>query len=300
MRWLAMVVLVGGCNQLFGLRETVPNDAGLTPDAPDRDNDGVPDLLDNCPDDKNPGQRDVDGDGYGDACDNCPIIANPKQEHTGDVDDVGDACDPNPSIAGDCLLLYDGFGNIDQFAARWDVEPPSLASAVTNPIGGELHIAGMASRVAVFSRDVGAEASSVQISAIKVDIDAGEAGVVAQTSTDLKSGYLCWLAPEAAGSPLSLHAELATLGDNLEPLSAPDPIDRTLVVRLGVPQLAVQQEVLQCRADYGIAVATKRITTMSTVATSTFTGIFASQKPLVVHAIAMYGRATPCPAPIIH
>ncbi|NIS32224.1 MAG: hypothetical protein GWO04_20720 [Actinobacteria bacterium] len=36
---------------------------------PDRDDDGIPDDVDNCPDDPNPDQADLDGDGEGDACD---------------------------------------------------------------------------------------------------------------------------------------------------------------------------------------------------------------------------------------
>ncbi|HET8946948.1 MAG TPA: VCBS repeat-containing protein, partial [Candidatus Polarisedimenticolia bacterium] len=40
---------------------------------PDRDRDGVPDAIDNCPDLANPGQEDQDGDGFGDACDPCPL-----------------------------------------------------------------------------------------------------------------------------------------------------------------------------------------------------------------------------------
>ena len=38
----------------------------------DSDQDGVPDDLDNCPDDSNPDQLDSDGDGLGDVCDDCP------------------------------------------------------------------------------------------------------------------------------------------------------------------------------------------------------------------------------------
>jgi hypothetical protein len=38
----------------------------------DRDGDGVPDYLDNCPTDINPGQENADGDGKGDACDCAP------------------------------------------------------------------------------------------------------------------------------------------------------------------------------------------------------------------------------------
>lgn len=44
----------------------------ITPVAPpvsDRDNDGVPDDVDNCPDTYNPSQRDTDGNGIGDVCD---------------------------------------------------------------------------------------------------------------------------------------------------------------------------------------------------------------------------------------
>ena len=41
----------------------------ITLRASDRDNDGVPDAVDNCPDDANPGQIDTDGDGKGNRCD---------------------------------------------------------------------------------------------------------------------------------------------------------------------------------------------------------------------------------------
>jgi RHS repeat-associated protein len=65
---------------------------------PDGDNDGVPDVNDNCPDTPNPGQQDSDGDGRGDACDNCPTTSNSDQRDN-DTDGVGDACDNCPTTA---------------------------------------------------------------------------------------------------------------------------------------------------------------------------------------------------------
>lgn len=38
----------------------------------DRDGDGIPNAIDNCPDVANPDQKDTDGDGIGDLCDECP------------------------------------------------------------------------------------------------------------------------------------------------------------------------------------------------------------------------------------
>ncbi|KPL26750.1 MAG: hypothetical protein AMS23_00340 [Bacteroides sp. SM1_62] len=59
----------------------------------DKDNDGVPDEQDSCPDVFNPEQEDGDRDGIGDVCDNCPDDYNPDQID-GDGDGVGDVCDP--------------------------------------------------------------------------------------------------------------------------------------------------------------------------------------------------------------
>jgi YVTN family beta-propeller protein len=65
---------------------------GDAEDEGDRDNDGIVDSEDNCPDLASTDQTDTDGDGIGDACDNCPTVANPDQRDT-DGDGFGDACD---------------------------------------------------------------------------------------------------------------------------------------------------------------------------------------------------------------
>ena len=74
-------------------------------DVPDSDDDGVPDVSDNCPTVANPDQADIDGDKQGDACDadddndavadaidNCPSVSNTDQTNS-DADADGDACD---------------------------------------------------------------------------------------------------------------------------------------------------------------------------------------------------------------
>lgn len=65
------------------------------PDQEDKDRDGYGDACDNCKDRYNPNQTDVDKDGVGDVCDNCRFEYNPDQEDT-DHDGYGDVCDYCP------------------------------------------------------------------------------------------------------------------------------------------------------------------------------------------------------------
>ena len=107
-----------------------PDDGGGAdpdpPPAPDRDNDGVPDAQDNCPDHVNAEQADGDGDAVGDACDNCQAVSNPDQADA-DGDGVGDACQTDPDD-------FDGDGVPDESDNCPDYNP-SQADADGDGIG---------------------------------------------------------------------------------------------------------------------------------------------------------------------
>ena len=88
------------------------SDGSATGDGPapagDRDGDGIPDDVDNCPDVPNPDQGNEDGDRFGDVCDPCPVVADDDPLDS-DGDGVADACDPHPNTPGDQILLFEGF-----------------------------------------------------------------------------------------------------------------------------------------------------------------------------------------------
>src|SRR3954464_14251140 len=78
----------------------------------DRDDDGIPDATDKCPDVSDPDQKDTDGDLHGDACDHCPHLPS-STDPDGDGDTIGDACDPNPTINGDVRVAWVTFDTTD-------------------------------------------------------------------------------------------------------------------------------------------------------------------------------------------
>ncbi len=94
-----------GCSECAVEEGWQCDDSQPTQCTADRDDDGVLDPDDNCPDTANSEQEDLDDDGEGDVCDddrdgdvipdltdNCPSVANPDQPDL-DGDGLGDACD---------------------------------------------------------------------------------------------------------------------------------------------------------------------------------------------------------------
>ena len=84
----------------FGEQGELQGKMDVEVDFTDRDNDGIPDVDDNCPDKPNPDHADMDEDRVGDICDNCPETFNPDQKDS-NGNGVGDACDPLCDIPGD-------------------------------------------------------------------------------------------------------------------------------------------------------------------------------------------------------
>lgn len=131
-RGIACVVVLtaAACNQVFDLAPTT----ATTDPLADVDNDGVPDVSDNCPTLAND-QTNADGDPFGDACDACPMTAS-ATTHDEDRDTVGDECDLCPGsedLGAD--QDGDGVGDLCDPDSRIATERVAFESFVAVPAG---------------------------------------------------------------------------------------------------------------------------------------------------------------------
>ena len=155
--WLSNNLCSWGCRENYNFKHLYAVSNILTVPAPvDTDDDGVPDITDNCPVDANPAQADNDIDMLGDVCDpdddndsvldtvdNCPVSANLDQLDD-DFDGLGNACDT--------------FFNNDAAADNVQVNVSNAITAITlsNVSGGNGLISKLTSKNGVIARISGA------------------------------------------------------------------------------------------------------------------------------------------------
>ncbi len=134
----------------------VPNnllDDDCNPDTldNDKDQDGIADENDNCPDNYNPSQTDSDSDSIGDVCDtypddsdndgfndnidNCPDIYNPNQEDL-DNDDIGDVCEHQPELEVHDITVIEGETVVIDPKVS-DADNDILYLTISQPVGSD-------------------------------------------------------------------------------------------------------------------------------------------------------------------
>jgi hypothetical protein len=286
-------VACAGCNQVLGIQGTHASHADA---FFDRDNDGIDDAIDNCPDTYNPSQSDVDHDRVGDACDSCPLVANDQAADT-DGDKIGDACDPHETAPADCLVLLDTFGDPAAFADHWRVADSSgieIPQAAT-PMQGAVLLAppnGQTSVVTMFEKTfIGQHDVEVLASIASSDL-LGETAAV--TSGDASLGYFCYRVGNSAVTSLA-NFPAQTITPVAGSFSEP-PFSDNVLLRLAIDRVDAFNTTVRCRVDWGLAVGAAASYVGALVDTGA-SGVAVQTTPVTVRAVAFYAQqGTPCPA----
>ncbi len=289
-----LLVLLAGCNQVFEIRETAVVD-GAVIDAPDGDQDGIADDLDNCRAMTNSSQHDEDQDGVGDVCDNCPIISNTSQADVGDGDGIGDVCDPRPGEAGDCLVLLDTFVDPVAFGSGWRLTTDSPTGMVTPEVERLRLHPSVGQSIALQALDgSGAPFTGV------FDVDlVGHAPLAtgwlgAAGALDNRTRmFACHLVD---GLRIRMDWETTAVITGLSTLGVTDDVLVRFDLTVHPPPDVTKGN---CRVDYGVAVAVLADIDIESTPPTGGPGIVAADGPSEVDAIAVYNSITPCPAPVV-
>lgn len=114
------LLLLAGCNQIFGNRPTELVDAAPLvdegPDFGDRDRDMIPDPMDSCIQSVWDREADWDGDSFPNKSDGCPFD---YEQADADADNIWDECDPFASAGGDRVRCVMAFRNPTLNAELW-------------------------------------------------------------------------------------------------------------------------------------------------------------------------------------
>lgn len=306
MRRLAIVIVLAGCNWALGLDET-----RLAKPA-DRDGDGVPDAVDNCPAAANPGQADEDGDGIGDACDDCPLVSNPAQPPAvppgtddADGDGIGDDCDPHPAVAGDCLIELETFADPTSLAAHWQVVPASAAAQVAPVTGGVAIAPAPGTAIALVATGLGVPASDpfdVEVlgAAAFQERSMDSLAAISQFTPAPLDGYYCdVLRPTDAYDARAGRFSQTALDDDA---LSNQPVTPRVLLRLTseTPMLA---PIARCRVDFGGSVGSSLQFLSPPAPANGAPGVRVVNAAQEVDAIALYHfdpSAPQCPAPAFY
>ncbi|MEL7448826.1 MAG: PKD domain-containing protein, partial [Pseudomonadota bacterium] len=186
----------------------------------DTDGDGIPDTLDNCPDQPNPTQLDTNGDGFGNICD-------PDLDNDGFITNFGDLallkksffstpasppCPPDPltgpdgcwnpdaDFDGDNAVSFSDLGIMKSFFFG---PPGPLAITFINPAGGDWHDPGNWSPPVV----------PTTIHTVRIDLDPGVEVVYSAGSSEI-SGLRATSPVRITGGELSI-TKAAVFGGGL-------------------------------------------------------------------------------------
>lgn len=301
--WLpAALVVIGGCNQVFGVDGT---DLVMEIDS---DSDGVIDLEDNCRTVGNDDQLDFDADGVGDACDNCPLFANTTQNNAGETsgrDDVGDDCDPNPTVGGDCLILVDQFRDPAALAENWELVYGSgqTAPALTHAgdhVTFEPHASNKPQFMVARVNDarLAGRFSVGLVADWSPSVDFAE--VMAATDvTDVDHHLVCGvqrISPTAAATVIRFQVSASTSQVGAGYISGP-PVRSDLSIRLAVERETM--DVARCSLKWGVADGVSTTNNPMEALPVGGAGVMATNEPVSIRAVALYQTLASCPATIV-